>query len=422
MALTAHDEEHLRAALNLARQSVGLASPNPAVGAVILDPNEQIVGRGFHQYDEKKHAEIVALEQAGARAKGGTLYINLEPCCHVGRTGPCTSAVFDAGISRVVAAMHDPNPRVAGRGFEQLRGAGVVVEVAEGELRNQARALNEGFAKFIQHQTPLVTLKAGMTLDGKIAPPPGEQENPTALGSAGASRGWITSEEARAHVQQLRHESDAILVGVGTVIADDPLLTDRTGIPRRRPLLRVIVDSRLRLPLESRLVETANKDVVVFCGFAEESHKKALEERGIQVEQLPLYPPAWALVAGGRAVKSADNRPDMRALIKRLGEMEITSLLIEGGALINWAALSSGIVDKVFLFYSLKILAGTGAVPFASGEGFRHMTEAAQVKSFQIHRFGEDFAIEGYLKDPYEPTLQLVPAPEARTGQIYEGV
>jgi diaminohydroxyphosphoribosylaminopyrimidine deaminase/5-amino-6-(5-phosphoribosylamino)uracil reductase len=261
-----------------------------------------------------------------------------------------------------------------------------------------------------------------MTLDGKIAPPPGEQDNPTALGAAGASRGWITSEEARAHVHTLRHQSDAILVGVGTVIADDPLLTDRTELPRRRPLLRVIVDSRLRLPLESRLVQTAKEDVIVFCGFAEESHKRALEGRGIRVEQLPLYPPAWALVAGGRAVKSADNRPDMRALAKRLGEIEITSLLIEGGALINWAALSSGIVDKVFLFYSPKILAGTGAVPFASGEGFRHMTEAAHVRSLRIHRFGEDFGVEGYLKDPYEPKLQLVPAPESKTGQIYEGV
>jgi diaminohydroxyphosphoribosylaminopyrimidine deaminase/5-amino-6-(5-phosphoribosylamino)uracil reductase len=186
--------------------------------------------------------------------------------------------------------------------------------------------------------------------------------------------------------------------------------------------MRLIVDSRLRLPLESRIVQTANNDVVVFCGYAEESHKRALEERGVQVEQLPLYPPAWTLVAGGRAVPSADNRPDMRSLVKRLGEMEVTSLLIEGGALINWAALSSGIVDKVFLFYAPKILGGTGSVPFASGEGFRHMTEAAKVKNLRIHRFGEDFAVEGYLKDPYEPTLQLVRAPESRTGQIYEGV
>lgn len=422
MPLTTQDELHLRAALDLASQGLALCSPNPAVGAVIVDADGTVVGTGSHRYDDKKHAEVLAIEQAGGRAKNGTLYLNLEPCCHTGRTGPCTSAIFDAGITRVVAAMSDPNPQVAGRGFEQLRGAGIVVDIADGDLRSEARRLNEGFAKFIQHGAPLVTLKAGMTLDGKIAPPPGEQENPTALGSAGASMGWITSDEARAHVQTLRHRSDAILVGVGTIIADDPLLTDRTEQPRRRPLLRVIVDSRLRLPIESRIVQTANQDVVVFCGFAEESHKRALEERGIQVEQLPLYPPAWALVAGGRAFKSADNRPDMRALIKRLGELDITSLLIEGGALINWAALSSGTVDKVFLYYSPKILAGTGAVPFASGEGFRHLTEAAYVKSLHIHRFGEDFAVEGYLKDPYEPTLTVVPAPESRKGQIYEGV
>jgi diaminohydroxyphosphoribosylaminopyrimidine deaminase/5-amino-6-(5-phosphoribosylamino)uracil reductase len=420
--ITVQDEKHLRTALDLASKGVGVTSPNPSVGAVIVDDSGTVVGTGSHRYEDKKHAEVLAIEEAGGKAKNSTLYLNLEPCCHIGRTGPCTSAIFDAGIKRVVAAMSDPNPRVSGRGFEELRGAGIVVELADGNWREEARTLNEAFAKYIQHGTPLVTLKAGMTLDGKIAPPPGEQENPTALGAAGASRGWITSEDARAHVQTLRHQSDAILVGVGTVIADDPLLTDRTGLPRRRPLRRVIVDSRLRLPIESRVVQTANNDVIVFCGFAEESHKRALEERGIQVEQLPLYPPAWALAAGGRSFRSADNRPDMRALAKRLGELEVTSLLIEGGALINWAALSSGIVDKVFLFYSPKILAGTGAVPFASGEGFRHLTEAAQVKSLRIHRFGEDFAVEGYLKDPYEPTLQLVPAPESKTGQIYEGV
>ena len=422
MSISVQDEKHLRAALELAREGIALCSPNPAVGAVITDKDGNIGGTGSHRYEGRKHAEVLAIEQAGSRAKGGTLYLNLEPCSHTGRTGPCTSAVFDAGIRRVVAAMPDPNPAVGGRGFEQLRGAGVVVEVADGELRAEARRLNESFAKFIQHRTPLVTLKAGMTLDGKIAPPPGEQDSPTALGIAGASMGWITSEEARAHVQTLRHESDAILVGVGTIVADDPLLTDRTELPRRRPLLRIIVDSRLRLPLESRVVKTAKDDVIVFCGFAEESHKRELESLGVRVEQLPLYPASWALAAGGRPVKGSDSRPDMRSLAKRLGEMEITSLLVEGGAMINWAALSSEIVDKVFLYYSPKILAGTGAVPFATGEGFRRMNEAAHVKNLTLHRFGEDFAVEGYLKDPYEARLQVVPAPESRTGQIYEGV
>ena len=221
-------------------------------------------------------------------------------------------------------------------------------------------------------------------------------------------------------MQTLRHASDAIMVGVGTVIADDPLLTDRSGRARRRPLLRVILDSRLRLPLDSRLVKTARRDVIVFCAFAEERRKRELEARGIQVEQLPLYPASYQQVAGGAPVKSADGRPDMRKLIERLGAMEITSLLVEGGALVNWAALAAGIVDKVFLYYAPKILAGTGAVPFASGEGFRHVSDAAHVKAVTIHRFGEDFAVEGYLLDPYTQE----PAPTRQSGPVvvYEGV
>jgi diaminohydroxyphosphoribosylaminopyrimidine deaminase/5-amino-6-(5-phosphoribosylamino)uracil reductase len=232
-----------------------------------------------------------------------------------------------------------------------------------------------------------------MTLDGKIAPPPGDSFNPSALGATGATGGWITSEVARAHVQQLRHESDAIMVGVGTIIADDPLLTDRTGLPRRLPLLRVVLDSRLRCPLESRLVKTAKDDVLIFCSFAEEKKRRMLEERGIRVEQVPLG--------------SNDGRPDLMKIAVRLGELGITSLLIEGGALVNWAALAAGVVDKIFLYYAPKILAGGGSVPFAGGEGFRRLSEAAQVKNIVLHRFGEDFAVEGYLRDLY-------PAPEAR--------
>ncbi|MBV9086050.1 MAG: RibD family protein, partial [Acidobacteriaceae bacterium] len=252
--------------------------------------------------------------------------------------------------------------------------------------------------------------KAGMTLDGKIAPPPGEAGDPAVLGGGitpgppavamiGSSGGWITSGEARAHVQQLRHASDAILVGVGTVVADDPLLTERTGEPRRRPLLRVILDSRLRLPLDSRIVKTCHDDVVVYCSFAEEKKRALLEARGVRVEQVPL---------GGD-----DGRPDVPHIIGRLGEMEITSLLIEGGALVNWTALDCGIVDKVFLYYAPKILAGTGSVPFAAGPGFRRISEAAQVKSITIHRFGEDFAVEGYIRDPYANSAESVAEREA---------
>ena len=419
MPLNAKDETLLARALELARDGVGLSSPNPCVGAVLADDGGNEIASAFHTYQGVKHAEVLALEAAGTRARGATLYVNLEPCSHTGRTGPCCEAVIAAGVRRVVAAMADPNPAVSGKGLDRMRSAGVVVELAEGELRQQARCLNEAFAKYILHRSPLVTLKAGMTLDGKIAPPPGESDNPSALGTGGASGGWITSEEARAHVQELRHASDAIMVGVGTVIADDPLLTDRTGRPRRRPLLRVILDSRLRLPLESRLVRSAAQDVVVFCAFAEENRKRELEARGIAVEQLPLFPVAERYVVGGSPVKS-DGRPDMRKLAKRLGEMEITSLLIEGGALVNWAALAAGIVDKVFLYYAPKILAGTGSVPFASGEGFRHVADAAEVKDIRLHRFGVDFAVEGYLQDPYRaPEVQ---AKASGPAVVYEGV
>src|SRR5262249_48810868 len=320
-------------------------------------------------------------------ARNGTLYLTLEPHGYQSKTPPCTDAIIAAGIRRVVAAMTDPNPQVAGRGLAQLRAAGLNVET--GLMEKQGRKLNESFAKYILSRRPLVTLKSGMTLDGKIAPPPGESPNPSALGVAGASGGWITSAEARAHVQELRHASDAIMVGVGTVIADDPLLTDRTGLPRRRPLLRVVLDSRLRLSVDSRLVKTAHDDVLVFCSFAEENKRKELEARGVRVEQMPLG-------AGG-------GRPDLRQIAARLGEMEITSLLIEGGALVNWAALASGIVDKIFLYYAPKILAGTGAVPFAGGEGYQRLSEAALVHDIALHRFGEDFAVEGYLRDPYAP-------------------
>jgi len=384
------DEQLMRAALDLARQGIALASPNPCVGAVVTDAAGNIIGRGSHTYDGMKHAEVLALEAAGANTKGGTLYLNLEPCCHQGRTGPCTDVIIKAGIKRVVAAMRDPNPLVAGEGLDQLRAAGI--SVTEDVLLTEARRLNEDSAKWIRTGLPLVTLKAAITLDGKIAPPPGNTQgqprNPTALGSGGSSITYITSEEARAHVQELRHASDAIMVGVGTIVADDPLLTDRTLRPRRRPLQRVILDSRLRLPLEARVVKTAKDDTIVFCSFAEEKKRKALEERGVRVEQVKLG--------------AGDGRPDMQPIAARLGELKLISLLIEGGALVNWAALAAGIVDKVFLYYAPKILAGSSSVPLASGAGFRHINEAARVKRFELHRFGEDFAVEGYIRDPYE--------------------
>ena len=375
----------MRQALDLALRGTALTSPGAKVGAVILDSLGDCVGTGSYAFEGVKHAEILALEQAGSRARGGTIYLNLEPHCHQGRTPPCTDALIHAGIRRVVAAMADPNPKVAGKGFAQLRDAGITVET--GLLEVEARHINEAFARHILTRLPLVTLKSGMTLDGKIAPPPGDSLSPSALGAMGATGGWITSVEARAHVHELRHDSDAIMVGVGTIIADNPLLTDRTGLPRRRPLLRVVLDSRLRCPLDARLVKTAKSDVLIFCSFAEENKKRQLEEHGIRVEQVPLG--------------SSDGRPDLNKIIARLGEIEMTSLLIEGGALVNWTALAAGVVDKIFLYYAPKILAGSGSVPFAGGAGFRRLDQAAQVKHIRLHRFGEDFAVEGYLRDPY---------------------
>src|SRR6202140_4450674 len=379
------DEQHMRGALDLARAGVGLVSPNPAVGAVVVDTAGREVGVGTHTYEGVKHAEVLALEQAAGAARGGTLYLNLEPCSHQGRTGPCADAVLAAGIRRVVCSMEDPNPRVAGRGFTKLRASGIKLEV--GLFEAEAKKLNESFAKYIRSGEPLVTLKSAMTLDGKIADAtkPGTEPGSATPATEGARSGyhWITGEVARAHVQQLRHQNDAILVGVGTVMADDPLLTDRSGLPRRRKLLRVILDSYLRIPPASRVIQTAANDVLVLCSTAEESAKQALEAKGIRVQQIAA---------------TGDGRPDFAAIVQSLGELEITSLLIEGGSLVNGAALASGEIDKLFLYYAPKIF-GEGAVPFLGSESLHGKAQCVQ--RFELHRFGEDFALEGYLHDPY---------------------
>jgi diaminohydroxyphosphoribosylaminopyrimidine deaminase/5-amino-6-(5-phosphoribosylamino)uracil reductase len=380
------DEQLMQRAHDLARQGIGLASPNPYVGAVIVDTQDSIAGTGVYTFAGVKHAEVLALEQAGGKARGGTLYINLEPHSHQGRTPPCTDALIAAGIQRVVASMPDPNPKVSGRGFEKLRAAGVRVEV--GRLEAEARRLNEGFARYIRHGVPFVTLKSAMTLDGKIAASPSSAHRTEGVPAGG----WITGKAARAHVHLQRHGSDAILVGIGTVLADDPLLTDRSGQLRRRPLLRVILDSRLRLSVESRVVQSVSgenkpqSDVLVFCSSAEPTKRRELEARGVRVEQLPT---------------ASEGRLDFHALLQRLGELEITSLMIEGGAAVNGAALSSGVVDKLFLYYAPTIL-GAAAVPFAADCSFARSSEKLRLKDLQLHRFGEDFAIDGYVRDPHE--------------------
>jgi diaminohydroxyphosphoribosylaminopyrimidine deaminase/5-amino-6-(5-phosphoribosylamino)uracil reductase len=327
------------------------------------------VGRGFHTYAGRHHAEVIALAQAGELARGATLYLNLEPCSHHGRTPPCADALILAGVARVVAPLEDPNPRVAGDGFRKLREAGVQVEVAA-EFAAQAAKLNEPFLHFMRTGRPLVTLKTAITLDGKISAP---DDN----------RGWITSELARAHVQELRHDHDAIVTGIGTVLADDCLLTDRTGMARCRPLLRIVMDSQLRLPLDSKMGRSAAGDVlVVTTSAASPERRKALEKRGIEV--LTLDGP------GGRT--------NLTALVEWLGKQRYLSLMIEAGSKMNWAAFEAECVDRVFFYYGPKILGGLEALPLAGGIGRRRRADAIRIHGVTIHPIPPDeFAVEGYV-------------------------
>jgi diaminohydroxyphosphoribosylaminopyrimidine deaminase/5-amino-6-(5-phosphoribosylamino)uracil reductase len=356
-------------ALELARRGVGRTSPNPAVGAVLVKDGE-IVGRGYHTYANVKHAEILALDQAGERARGATLYVTLEPCAHHGRTPPCADALIQAGLARVVAAMEDPNPLVSGLGLGRLRDAGIAVELAS-EYASAAAQLNEAFIHSMRTGRPLVTLKAALTLDGKIAAP---EDN----------SGWITSERARAHVQQIRHHSDAILTGIGTVLADDCLLTDRTGLERSRPLLRIVADSTLRIPLDSRIVASSAGDVAILTtSAAPEDRRRALEYRGVRV--LVFDGP------GGRA--------DLQKLVEYLAREKYRSLMIESGSKLNWATLEAGIVDKIFFYYAPKILGGLQSLPVAGGVGRLRRTDAIRFERVKLHSIPPDeFAVEAYLE------------------------
>jgi diaminohydroxyphosphoribosylaminopyrimidine deaminase/5-amino-6-(5-phosphoribosylamino)uracil reductase len=358
----------MREALALARHGRALASPNPMVGAVLVRAGE-VVGRGFHTYAGVRHAEIIALAEAGEKARGATLYLNLEPCSHQGRTSPCADALIQAGVAAVVAPLEDPNPLVAGEGFRRLRAAGVEVHLAA-EFAAEAEKLNEPFLHFMRTGRPLVTLKAAITLDGKISAP---DDN----------RGWITSERARAHVQQLRHDHDAIVTGIGTVLADNCLLTDRTGLPRCRSLLRLVMDSQLRLPLDARMVTSAAGDVVVIATSASGAERrKALEARGIEV-----------LIMDGRG-----GRADFEGAVQWLARQRYLSLMIEAGSKINWSVLDSGLVDRVFFYYGPKILGGLEALPLAGGIGRRRRADAIAVDRVTLHPIPPDeFAVEGYI-------------------------
>ena len=363
-------------ALGLARKGTGLASPNPMVGCVIVREG-QIVGEGFHQYEWRDHAEIAALKSAGEKARGATLYVTLEPCNHSGRTGPCTEAIIAAGVQRVVAAMDDPNPVNSGRGFDRLRAAGI--EVFTGVCEDEARALNEAFACWIQTKRPFVTLKSALTLDGQLA----LSDTAKKLGkNVGKRHTWITSEESRAEVHRMRHASDTLMTGIGTILADDPLLTDRSGLPRRRRLLRVVLDSKLRLSPKSRIVKTSDDELLVFTAVPVASAKaRKLQNAGVEVVR----------------ARTKHGRIDLASVLTELGRREILSVLLEAGPTMNGASLAAGIVHKLFLFYAPKI-AGDNRVPFALAPKL----SLPPLRNVRMRQFGPDTVIEAYLQDAYK--------------------
>jgi diaminohydroxyphosphoribosylaminopyrimidine deaminase/5-amino-6-(5-phosphoribosylamino)uracil reductase len=357
----------MRRALDLAARARGRTSPNPMVGAVLVKDGV-VVGEGFHAFAGADHAEVEALREAESAAAGATLYVTLEPCCHFGRTPPCVDRIVEAGVRRVVAACEDPNPAVNGQGFAALRAAGLTVDV--GVLQEDATRLNEAFFTYIRTGRPFVILKAAASLDGKIATQTGDSR-------------WITGESARQHVHQIRNEVDAVVVGIGTVLRDNPMLTTRLGIPDQRDPTRVIVDNLARLPLRAQVINRASTagTVLAVSEMAPRARLEALEREGVQVLVVPGSP----------------RRVSLAHLMEALGKMGFLSVMIEGGAEINASALEEGIVDKLLLFLAPILIGGKSTPTAVGGAGIETLRQAKRVRDVRVERFGEDILIEGYL-------------------------
>lgn len=351
------------AALSLAAKGIGLASPNPLVGCIIEDANGLVIGSGTYTYEGVTHAEVIALNEAGERARGGTAYVSLEPHDHQGRTSPCTKALIEAGIRRVVCPIEDPNPLVSGSGFARLKEAGIEVKV--GLLAKEAARLNEHFICWHKKQRPFVHLKLAMSLDGRISL---SHSVSTAL----------SCEEARTRVQSIRHNSDAILVGGTTSSVDDPSLTDRSGNPRRRPLVRVVLDNRLRTPIDAKLVTTANAvPTIIYTNSSNSEKINDLQNAGVEI------------------VRTSDGGRDLKAVLDDLGRREIRSILVEGGSEVAGAFIDAGLVDRLTLIIAPIIIGGKTAPVAIGGRGAMSLAEAMRITDIEIHRSGEDIEITG---------------------------
>ena len=369
-------------ALDLAEASVGLASPNPQVGCVLIRDGA-VLGEGAHVYDARDHAEIVAIKAAvacGLSPRGATAYVTLEPCSHHGRTGPCADALIAAGISRCVVATVDPNPQVASQGIARMRAAGI--EVHLGLLEGPARTLNNAFAFSITQGRPFVTLKAGLSVDGRLAPLPAARLADQPF--------WLTGPESRAEVQRLRHASDALLTGIGTVLADDPLLSDRTGLPRRRPLQRILLDSKLQIPQNSNLAQNAADDLWIFTTpEAPQAKADALHSKGVRITLLPQL--------------------NLKVILSHLHTAKFLSVLVEAGPTLNSALLRDNLADQAILFYAPTKL-GTQSLPLTTA-GPTPFELEARLLSVTKRNFGSDVCVSGLLHDPWSSSGKSTSTP-----------
>ncbi|MDW8801828.1 bifunctional diaminohydroxyphosphoribosylaminopyrimidine deaminase/5-amino-6-(5-phosphoribosylamino)uracil reductase RibD [Clostridium sp. A1-XYC3] len=362
------ETKYMKRALELAAMGIGYTNPNPLVGAVIVKDGK-IIGEGYHEVYGSNHAEVNAFKNATEDVKGATMYVTLEPCSHYGKTPPCAKAIVEKGIKKVVIGLKDPNPLVSGKGIQILKDNNI--EVVTGVMEEEGRKLNEIFLKYITTKLPFCILKTAMTLDGKIAAYTGDSK-------------WVTNEFSRKFVHQLRHRVSSIMVGIGTILADDPLLTTRLDTGNGSDPIRIIVDSNTRIPLEAKVlhVQSKAKTIIATTELADGNKLKALESAGADIIITPLK----------------NNRVDLSYLMKALGERAIDSVLLEGGSELNYSAVEEGIVDKVNAFIAPKIIGGREAKTPVGGLGKALMSEAISIENIEIHSFKDDVMLEGYVK------------------------